>query len=177
MLTGQRRDAGEEGVVYGAGVDVELRVPAHQVVDAPRQAVEVVEIRRAAAGHVEAHRAHARPVQPLDLPVARVHGDLCDTHEARPEGREGIHEIALVEGLEGPGDHGPALDVQLRGAIAVVRHRERVRQEAVVLHEGVGGVDDVQMGVEQALDHAGLLRSGAVLRGSERGGTGRGPGC
>lgn len=92
-------------------------------------------------------------MQGEDACVAGVGGDLGDTDVGRAEGVEGVDEIALVEGLERPGDHRAALDVQAGGAVLVVGDGERVGQVAVVGHQRVGGVDDVQVGVEDGLGH------------------------
>ena len=82
-------------------------------------------------------------------PAASTRWQLRDAGIARPELRQGVAQVALVESLEGAADHRTAEKLLARQARAVIGTSEGLGEKALVGDQRKARVDDVEMGVEK----------------------------
>src|SRR3712207_6704843 len=86
-------------------IDVELGVPACDVVNAAREAIEVFDAGRAAAIQVEPNRANARCVELEYLFVGNRGGHLDDADKSRPERLKRVVHVLRLRALERTCNH------------------------------------------------------------------------
>lgn len=164
---GQSREQAAQVLQFAVG-DVQLDMPAAQVVHAQRHVLQFADVFRAAALQVEAHGAHAGLIEREDVPVRCAGGQLCDADEGRAEPAQCVDQVALVEALERSRHDGAAGDAQWCGARKVVIDRERGGQEALVRRQREAGRDDVQVCVEDGHGPVAPSLSAPPLRGGRR---------
>jgi len=90
-----------------AGVEVELGVPAGDLVDPSGKVSEVVECLPTTAEEIEPHRAHPGAGEGLNLPGRGRGWELGDADETGPETVKGIEQVGLVETWKEPDTTAP----------------------------------------------------------------------
>jgi hypothetical protein len=143
-------------------IGVDLGVPSGERVDATRERDHVVHAVDLPAPHVEADRAHADAVEPDDLAVGHIGGELRHADPTHAQPGQGVDQVGLIVGLEGPGHDRAADDPQRLGERPVIGQRELGRRVALVGHDRKAAVDDMQVAVEQTTPGRG--RDGRPLR-------------
>jgi hypothetical protein len=136
---------GVEQIGQVAGIDVELAVPAGDLVDPTGQPVQIAQMRGAAAADVEPHRPDSGRVESPNVLVGGVGRYLGDSDESGTERRQRRPQIALVEALERARYDGTSDDAETGDPAPIVLDGERRRQVTVVLLQREPGIDDVQV--------------------------------
>src|SRR5690606_22983898 len=108
-----------------------------------RHALEMLDAFRPATFQIEANGADAAFMQPHQLGIAGVCGELRNSDEAAAELAQRIDEISLIESLKRARHDGAANEAIVLHTCTIVRARERIGEIAVVLDQRIASIDDM----------------------------------